>query len=209
MKRRSILLLAALCLYGIAQAQVGVYRSSGWGAVQKERKERPKREYEWTNTIIANYAMTLSGPSHNVGFTYARCKLAGFYVNAMVGIEWNFANAGSTDKHFVTNETSHPRISLGGGAVIRMVIPLYAYVGVGYAYKELNYKTVDGQWAKYSYDYERCIGHCANIEAGLMGNIKGFTILAGYSVFLNRAHEHEIKVGLGYTFKDKKKGGTQ
>ena len=125
MKRITLFILVAICISSMAQAQVGVYRSSGWGAVQREKKERPKRTYEWTNTILANYAITLSGPSHNIGFTYARCKLAGFYVNAMVGTEWNFANTtGATYHHIVTNETSHPRISFGGGAIIRMVIPL-------------------------------------------------------------------------------------
>lgn len=211
MKRISFVILA-FCLCGIAQAQVGVYRSSGWGAVQKEKKERPKRTYEWTNTILVNYGHTFAGQSHNIGLTYARCKLAGFYVNAMVGTEWHFANAeGTTSDYFVTNETSHPRISFGGGGIIRMVIPLYAYLGLGYAYRQINYKTMSGEWVAYSDNYFGSSGHSADVEIGFMGNIKGFTILAGYSWLVNNYcfNTHEIKVGLGYTFNDKKKGGSK
>ena len=36
MKRNVFILLTALCIFGIAQAQVGVYRSSGVGVVKKE-----------------------------------------------------------------------------------------------------------------------------------------------------------------------------
>jgi hypothetical protein len=90
-----------------------------------------------------------------------------------------------------------------------MVIPLYAYAGVGYAYRELNYQTNSGKWVHY--DDNPC--HYGNIELGLMGNIKGFTLQAGYSLLSRGAKSdplaHEIKVGLGYTFPDIKKGGQQ
>ena len=209
--KRICLFILAFCLCNIAQAQVGVYRSSGWGAVQKVKKERPLHKYEWTNTLLLNYAFTTLGKTHNVGLTYARCKEAGFYVNALVGTEWHFANADCyAYSRFVTNKTSHPRISFGGGAIVRMVIPLYVYAGAGYAYRELNYKTYSGdQWAKY--DDHPC--HYADVECGLIGNIKGFTIQAGYSLLARGGSgnqiAHEIKVGLGYTFPDKKKGGQQ
>jgi hypothetical protein len=45
------------------------------------------------------------------------------------------------------------------------------------------------------------------IETGLQGNIKGFTLSAGYYLLsdFNYNFEHELKVGIGYTFPDKKK----
>lgn len=45
MKRINILIFLSLCFCLSAQAQVGVYRTSGWGAVQRERvsKERAPR----------------------------------------------------------------------------------------------------------------------------------------------------------------------
>ena len=207
--KRIILFLLALSMIHTAQAQVGIYKSRGFGAIKKEKKQRVKRTYEWENMILLNYAFTTTGKTHNVGFTYARCKEAGFYVDAMVGTEWHFANTdGYAYNRFVTNKTSHPRISFGGGAIVRMVIPLYVYAGAGYAYRELNYKTYSGdQWAKY--DDNPC--HYADVECGLIGSIKGFTIQAGYSLLARGGYgnqiAHEIKVGLGYTFPDKKKGG--
>ena len=199
--------MLALFMIHTAQAQVGIYKSSGFGAIKKEKKQRT---YEWENMLLLNYAFTTMGKTHNVGFTYARCKEAGFYVDAMVGTEWHFAKAGSyAYNRFVTNKTSHPRISFGAGAIVRMVIPLYVYAGAGYAYRELNYKTYSGDWVHY--DDNPC--HYANVECGLMGNVKGFTIQAGYSLLARRGDgeqlAHEIKVGLGYTFPDKKKGGQQ
>ena len=76
--------MLALSMIHTAQAQVGIYKSSGFGAIKKEKKQRVKRTYEWENMILLNYAFTTTGKTHNVGFTYARCKEAGFYVDAMV-----------------------------------------------------------------------------------------------------------------------------
>lgn len=42
MKRLFILLLA-VCTIGITQAQVGIYRSAGYGAIKKEKVHRPRR----------------------------------------------------------------------------------------------------------------------------------------------------------------------
>ena len=42
MKRLFILLLA-VCTIGIAQAQVGIYRSTGYGAIKKEKVQRPRK----------------------------------------------------------------------------------------------------------------------------------------------------------------------
>lgn len=202
--KRITFLLCALCFLTLAsQAQVGVMRTSSYGAIKKEKKpkkERPHRTYEWTNSILANYALTFRGPSHSIGLTYARCKLAGFYTSAMVGTEWNFpTDEGSVSDYLVTNKTSHPRISLTAGPVIRMVIPLYAYAGIGYAYRPTNYQTIDNQWITDTYASP---GHGGNAEAGLMGNISGFTLQVGYSIIFggHAGALHEIKAGIGYTF---------
>ncbi|MBQ7631894.1 MAG: hypothetical protein IJS82_03950 [Paludibacteraceae bacterium] len=203
MKRLFFTLSLLLCVLVVAQAQVGVMRTSSYGAIKKEKKpkkERPQRTYEWTNTILANYALSLKGPSHNIGLTYARCKLAGFYTSAMVGTEWNFATVeGAPDDYFLTNKTSHPRISVTAGPMVRLVIPLYIYAGIGYAYRPTNYQTIDNQWVNARYASPV---HGGNAEGGLMGNIFGFTLQAGYSIIFD-GHSllvHELKFGVGYTF---------
>jgi hypothetical protein len=204
MKSKLILILLLLGTIGIS-AQTFTYT----GIDLKSEHVKKKNVYEWTNIVLANYAHNFSGSVHSIGVTYARCKLAGYYVNAMLGTEWHFANiSGTTDDYFVTNETSHPYFSFGGGGMIRMVIPFYAYLGAGYAYKALNYKTLDGHWVGHVNSWYNP-HHCAYLEIGLMGSIKGFTIQVGYTGLMGEQFSQEIKVGLGYAFPDKKKGGAQ
>ncbi|MBO4751722.1 MAG: hypothetical protein J5526_03100 [Bacteroidales bacterium] len=174
---------------------------------EKRRQERReyRRNLEWTNSIVLNYSLTLLGGTSNVGLTYARCKFGGFYVNAMSGLEWHTANVdGTMDQYFVTNKKSHPRISFTVGGVIRVAKPVFAYAGAGYAYRGLNYKTADGNWVQYPKG-EYNLGNCADLEIGLIGNIKGFTLQLGYSILLSESgHANEIKVGVGYSFGSKK-----
>ena len=160
---------------------------------------------EWTNSIVLNYSLTFLGGTSNVGLTYARCKFGGFYVSAMTGLEWNTANVeGTIDDYFVTNKKSHPRISFTVGGMIRVAKPVYAYAGAGYAYRELNYKTADDNWVRYRRG-EYKMGSCADMEVGLIGNIKGFTLQFGYSILLSESgHANEIKFGVGYSFNSKK-----
>lgn len=218
MRRIIVALLLVAFTAGAAQAQVGVYRSGG--AIKKEKKEhREKRErgqqeklneyrrnMEWTNIIVLNYSLTFLGGTSNVGLTYARCKFGGFYVSAMTGLEWNTANVdGTIDDYFVTNKKSHPRISFTVGGMIRVAKPVFAYAGAGYAYRGLNYKTIDGNWAKYPQGDGYNLGNCADLEFGLIGNIKGFTLQFGYSILLSESgHANEIKFGVGYSFNSKK-----
>ena len=174
---------------------------------EKRRQERReyRRNLEWTNSIVLNYSLTLLGGTSNVGLTYARCKFGGFYFNAMSGLEWHTANVdGTMDQYFVTNKKSHPRISFTVGGVIRVAKPVFAYAGAGYAYRGLNYKTADGNWVQYPKG-EYNLGNCADLEAGLIGNIKGFTLQLGYSILLSESgRANEIKVGVGYSFGSKK-----
>ena len=260
MKRIIVALLLVSFTVGVAQAQVGVYRSGG--AIKKEKKEhrekrereaqerererlerelyeqqererqkkimqerleaeriakeesekrrQERREYrrnlEWTNTIVLNYSLTFLGGTSNIGLTYTRCKFGGFYVNAMSGLEWNIANVdGLTEQYFVTNKRSHPRISFTVGGVIRVAKPVFAYAGAGYAYRGLNYKTEDGNWVQYPKG-EYNLGNCADLEFGLIGNIKGFTLQLGYTFLLSQLDHgaSEIKFGVGYSFSSKK-----
>lgn len=185
--------------------------------------ERKQREYirnlEWTNSIVLNYSLTFLGGTSNVGLTYARCKTGGFYVNLMSGLEWHTANVdrlateyyntnnGLTSyEYYGTTQRSHPRISITVGGVIRIAKPVFVYAGAGYSYRGLNYKTVDGNWAKYPKGDGYNLGNCADLEIGIIGTIKGFTLQFGYSILLSESscHANEIKVGIGYSFNSKK-----
>ena len=75
MKRLFILLLA-VCTIGIAQAQVGIYRSTGYGAIKKEKVQRPRKPLP--NAMI--------GVGAGIGLTSSKHV---FYPNGT--IDFNFA----------------------------------------------------------------------------------------------------------------------
>ena len=165
-------------------------------------------ELPWTNTIMLNY---LYDGGHSLGLTYARCKLAGFYVNTMIGLDWQ-KSAGKAECYsdydgdcLLTNQRKDQRLfSITAGGVLRMGCPLYLYTGLGYGYNKVLNKSMDGRWIEvYGSSCYRLSTYSAfNYQCGLMGNIKGFTISAGYSLLYSRSSciHHEIQVGIGYTF---------
>ena len=179
------------------------------GIELNNERTKKKNVYEWEQFIVANYAYGFA-PQHSFGITYGRVKLCGWYVNMMLGTGFHYKYNGPTipdydrSDFFFDGKISRNRFSLTGGFVIRCVIPLYLYAGLGYGYRSLTAHTVDGQWKKISSNASP--NHGINCEAGLMGSIKGFTISAGYSNITDGSGDHylsEIKIGLGYTFKTK------
>ena len=74
--RRFCILMLALCFIGLAQAQVGIYRSSGYGAIKKEKVQRPKKPLPTAMIgISAGGGVTASShiiyPNGAVGFDFA------------------------------------------------------------------------------------------------------------------------------------------
>lgn len=218
--KRYLILTFCLCALALAQAQTFNYT----GLEIKQEKVKKKNVYEWENFILANYGYGLRDHDcdnqHSFGLTYGRVKLFGWYVNVMLGTGMHWGHKYSTDGDgiyengeyiypFYTGKTSHNHFSLAGGAVVRLVIPLYLYAGIGYGYQTITREINNGEWVlvKHHGHHSLSLGHSMEYEVGLQGNIKGFTLLAGYSFFTNYSEElmHEIKVGIGYTFKDKKK----
>ena len=210
MKKYVVLMsLVALFASGVS-AQVGVYRSSGYGAIKKERPKRPKHSYEWTNMPLAGYAYNSPVANHYVTLTYARCKLAGFYANAMIGTDMHTKNPGTYyARHFLTNTISYPSFAFSVGGMIRMHVPLFAYTGIGYAYIGRNVKTIEGEWVRVEYNPS-----FLKLDAGLMASVKHFSLKAGVGCLLLGMHSDAKKqmffeVGIGYSFTDKKKKGAE
>ena len=210
MKKYVVLMsLVALFASGVS-AQVGVYRSSGYGAIKKERPKRPKRSYEWTNMPLAGYAYNSPVANHYVTLTYARCKLAGFYANAMIGTDMHTKNLDwGHRKHFLTNTISYPSFAFSVGGMIRMRVPLFAYTGIGYAYIGRNVKTIEGKWISIESSPS-----FLRLDAGLMASIKHVSLKAGVGYLLLGMHSHAneqmfFEVGIGYSFTDKKKKGAE
>lgn len=188
---------------------------------QYQKKERSKRTYEWEQFIMANYACFITPYQYNqhaVGLSYGQVKLFGWYVNALLGMGFQYGYTGTGPYveynynqvyPFYTGKISQNLVSVSGGGVARLVIPLYVYAGLGYTYHSTTAEIVGGDWILLDpYQYEDANGHLLNADIGLQAQYKGFTFSVGYMILASMEHEntvlHGFKLGIGYTFKVKK-----
>lgn len=205
------LIVFALCLTGIWYSSAQTFNYTG--IELKNERVKKKNVYEWERFILLNYAY---GPGqHAFGLTYGEVKLFGWYVNFMLGtgMNWIYQHEGNPEIYingnsvypFYTGKKSANQLELTAGGIVRLVIPLYIYFGTGYGYRSLTREISNGDWVKMvSYGDDRhSFGNGQEWAIGLQGNIKGFTISAGFSYITNynRAGIPEVKVGIGYTFK--------
>lgn len=188
---------------------------------KKVKEQRPKRTYEREQFIMANYACFITPYQYNqhaVGLSYGQVKLFGWYVNALLGMgfQYGYTGTGPYVKYnynqvypFYTGKISQNLVSVSGGGVARLVIPLYVYAGLGYTYHSTTAEIVGGDWILLDpYQYEDANGHLLNADIGLQAQYKGFTFSVGYMILASVEHEntvlHGFKLGIGYTFKVKK-----
>ena len=211
MKRRILLfLLLAGTLF--VSAQTFTYT----GIDLQSERVRTKNIYEWENFVLLNYNYGINSYRtlgyHSVGITFGQVKLAGWYVSASVGFGGHYGytyeadGSGQIYSNYsyitptYTGRNSRNKLSITGGGIIRMVIPLYFYAGIGYGYSTLTAELDGGKWAKI---IRAGKGHAMNFDLGFQGNIKGFTISVGYCALTDFEQSvlHEVKIGIGYTFK--------
>lgn len=180
-------------------------------AAEREQKKQERKAriaaYPWSHMIMVNAGLS-SSPDYAFGLTYAYVKQGGFYVSAMSNFGFKFnakydaQSDGSLYKTyeypFYTGKTEYTRLEATVGGMVRMRIPLYAYAGVGYGYRGLYCEAINGEWVRIHNNSTAY--HGAVVEAGLTGNIKGFLISAGYSVYISKGIYHQAKLGIGYCF---------
>jgi hypothetical protein len=211
-------LFVAFCLLSLACVQAQTFNYSGLEI--KQEKVKKKNVYEWEQFVLANYNFGIMGngngtKAHSFGLTYGCVKLFGVYVNATISTGMHYRYSHQTDWEgkingvypFYTGKSSFNRASMTTGCIVRMVIPFYLFIGVGYGYQSITKQISNGDWVLYdagSYSDHSMI-HSMVWDVGLQGNIKGFTIAAGYSSMTDYQDGvlHELKVSLGYTFKMK------
>lgn len=211
MKKNLILILL---LMGTLSAFAQTFNYTGIDV----KSERVKKKYvfEWENFILANYYYGVGGDNglgqHSIGVTYGRVKLFGFYASMLVGTgsHYGYSYRGDISRHTIddiypsyTGKISQNHVAFTVGGIVRLVIPLYFYIGTGYGYKTTTMELADGNWMLDRYHRSECVEHGHQWELGLQGNIKGFTISTGLSALVNykRGHLYGVKIGIGYTFK--------
>ena len=194
-------------LFGIGTLTGNNFNVTNMGLEKK--REKKKRVYEKQQFIMLDYSYYSEyfesyGPKGSAfGVRYGQVKLFGWYANFMLGTGMHYGYDGKISSYeaFYTGKYSNNYLSLSGGALFRVVIPLYIYAGVGYAYQSMTRETTGLLWVL---DYNYSLQHSALLEVGLQGNIKGFTLSAGVNFCVS---EHDdimgLKFGIGYTFKTK------
>ena len=220
MKRVVIIMTLLIAVFAANAQTVGGGGSKKYHSVKKTKtatntttkhKTFNRNVFQPEFTFMLNYAYAFA-PQHSVGLTLGQNKLGktplGWYINLMTGFDFNFGTVGSVSEHGVYNGTVVPfftgkekrtRLSASLGMTVNMVIPLYFYMGVGYGYRSLTWEIVGGDWMT----YEPMSFAGANVDFGLMLNIKGFALSAGYSTI--NFQYHELKAGIGFIIKTKKK----
>lgn len=195
----------------------------------KTKTEKEKRVYTfpYEQFIMLNYGAVGGNVSGNsLGLQYGQVHIGGWYVSADVSLSpLHFANTATATydyhyynntyivnyagynvyPHFIAGKTSFNRICVGGGGIVRLVIPLYFYLGMGYLYQTVTAETKEFGWVEMMRDYgdvsrykDRYSPHSSGyFELGLQGNIKGFTMRLGYRYGFCRTNE--LSVGLGVT----------
>ena len=152
-----------------------------------------------------------------IGLTIGMVRKGGWYLNGMTGFGFKNHDAvmkygyiaadGRQDMPFYTGEVSQKQWSVTGGAVAKLgKSQLYWYIGAGYGFKSVMYRTNNGKWVAYVTDSKSDFSPLGSVvaETGFIGNIRGFAISFGYAAFVGVGHPdfgvsaaHELKIGIG------------
>ena len=193
-------------LFGIGTLTGNNFNVTNMGLEKK--REKKKRVYEKQQFALLHYGFQCtdfdSPFGHALGVSYGRVKLFGWYTSFMLEMgKMHYAYDGEVpgDEAFYTGNYSSNYLSFSAGGMVRIVIPLYFYAGLGYAYQSETRETTGGKWVMIT-DWDRSPGHTFMYEAGFQGNLKnGLTFSFGMTYTL--IDNVQFKFGIGYTFKAK------
>ena len=180
------------------------------------KPERPKKEEKLNPEIekpakpttpslwfaIANAAYSLA-PQASFGFSVGQVKRFGWFISAMSNfgfkaMQYNYtADAdGYVDGEYpyYTGEKCNLRISVIGGAVMKVAEPLYLRAGVGYGQRVKSWYISDGRLVKMSGDSWTGV----DVSLGAQVHLKGFVL--SLEAVTTSFKDVEGKVGVGYSF---------
>lgn len=219
--KRSLILGILICPIWVMAQNVddpfGLYESTTV-AKKTEKKASNKAKLDAIprkHFLLANYTYTFGNKSHNVGLTYGWCHVAGVYINATLGVSgFHYKTAGEVylnnwgSSYYsdwdLTNTHTNQRISFNTGLMLRLGCPLYFMGGVGYCYHTLTYQATNGDWIKVrGNNYEN---NAFIYQIGFVADIKGFSLMASYSAFVDGGHYPELSIGVGCALTGKKGG---
>lgn len=150
----------------------------------------------------ANFAYSFA-PQASFGFTVGQVKRFGWFVSAMSNfgfkaIQYDYtADAdGYVDGEIpaYSGESCTTRISVLGGALMKVTDPLYIRAGVGYGMRVKSWYTKDGQLVKMPDDSWSGV----DLTVGAQLHLNGFVL--SLDAVTTSFKDVEAKVGVGYAF---------
>ena len=169
-------------------------------AVEKVKPEKKVKDKSLTSTnfLTLNAAYSVA-PQTSFGFTYGQVNKVGWFVSAMSNFgtrlsanSWD--DLTEIDKAVASGKNSDARLSFTGGLVCKLSEPVYLKVGAGYGARVKCWE-LDDTW----YEYPSNSYKGLDLTAGLMFNIKGYTISA--DVVTTGFEYMEVKIGVGLNWK--------
>ncbi len=165
-----------------------------------EKPAKPTTPSLWFATANAAYSLA---PQASFGFTIGQVKRFGWFISAMSNfgfkaMQYNYtADAnGYVDGEYpyYTGEKCNLRISMMGGAVMKVAGPLYLRAGVGYGQRVKSWYISDGRLVKMSDDSWTGV----DVSLGAQVHLKGFVL--SLEAVTTSFKDVEGKVGVGYSF---------
>jgi len=153
--------------------------------------------------VTANVAGSVA-TQYSFGFSIGQVKHFGWFVSVMSnGSLAGFNYDGDCDGDgfidggylpYYTGKVSKMRLSLMGGAMMRVIDPLCVRVGLGYGNRTLLWETEDGRMFR-NKPYSSA---GLDLSAGLQLHLQGFVFSA--EAVTTRFQTMEVKIGFGYAF---------
>lgn len=162
-----------------------------------EKPERPEMKSTWFVTANAAYSFT---PQASFGFSVGQVKRFGWFLSAMSNFGFRaMQNEFTADAEgyvegeypYYTEEMCKTRISVIGGAMMKVAGPLYLRAGVGYGMRTMSRYADNGQLVRMSGDSWTGV----DVSLGAQLHLKGF-VLSLEAVTTN-FKDVEAKVGVG------------
>jgi hypothetical protein len=152
--------------------------------------------------VMANAAYSLA-PQASFGFTMGRVKRFGWFVSVMSNfgfkaMRYDFIadTEGYVDGVYpaYSGESCSTRISVMGGALVKVAEPLYLRAGVGYGMRIKSWYMGDGKLVKIPDDSWMGVEACLGAQL----HLKGFVL--SLDAVTTSFKDVEAKVGLGFSF---------
>lgn len=167
-------------------------------AEQQWRRQKRRESLVNSTFLTANVAYSPQ-PQWSYGFKVGQVKVWGWYFSAMSNFNFRgMYHPFETEQTYGLSDCKTIRLSAQAGLVYRPWKPVSLLLGVGYGYRTLTYKTVDGEW----FAYPKRTFHGVDASLGVLFDIKGFALSA--EAVTTNFQTIEARVGVGFCLPNKK-----